>query len=127
MIRARLSRSQAAKARRKLGCPRRSAATAGLGWRPTVTWVGGVGSALAAIALFRVSQSAPGVLWVPLLLEGIYSLLGPTIGHAGVVLVDAGLYLLGAVITHLFLRTDRDPGDQRPTATAVRHREAISA
>jgi len=89
--------------------------------------VGGVGSALAAIALFRVSQSAPGVLWVPLLLEGIYSLLGPTIGHAGVVLVDAGLYLLGAVITHLFLRTDRDPGDQRPTATAVRHREAISA
>lgn len=143
-----------------------------LGWRPTVTWVGGVGSALAAIALFRVSQSAPGVLWVPLLLAGIYgitlagfipltammtsmvplpekgnamatyslaaglcvfigpvtySLLGPTIGYAGVVLVYAGLYLLGAVITHLFLRTDRDPGDQRPAATAVRHREAISA
>lgn len=172
MIRARLSRSQAAKARRKLGCPRRSAATAGLGWRPTVTWVGGFGSALAVIALFWVPQSAPRVLWVPLLLAGIYgitlagfipltammtsmvplrekgdamaacslaaglcvfigpvtySLLGPTIGYAGVVLVAAGLYLFGAAITRLFLRTDQDPGDRRPTATAVRRREAISA
>lgn len=143
-----------------------------LGWRRTVTWVGGVGSALAVIALFWVPQSAPGVLWVPLLLAGIYgitlagfipltammtsmvplpekgnamatyslaaglcvfigpvtySLLGPTIGYAGVVLVYAGLYLLGAVITHLFLRTDQDPGDRHPTVTAPRHRETIGA
>lgn len=98
-----------------------------LGWRRAVTCVGGVDSALAVIALFRVSQSAPGVLWVPPLPAGIYSLLGPTIGHADVVLVDAGLYLFGAAITHLFLRTDQDPGDRRPTATAVRRREAFCA
>jgi hypothetical protein len=52
-----------------------------------------------------------------------YSLLGQALGYAGVVAVYAGLYLLGAVITHLFLRTEQDPGGGRTPVGG--RREAI--
>ena len=135
------------------------------GWRRTVTWVGGVGSAVAVLALFWIPQATPGVLWVPVLLAGFYgitlagfipltammtsmvplpekgnamatyslaaglcvfigpvtySLLGTALGYAGVVAVYAGLYVLGAVVTHLFLRTEKDPGGRRATASGSR-------
>ncbi|WP_152352878.1 MFS transporter [Brachybacterium subflavum] len=44
------------------------------GWRRTVTWIGSVGSAVAVIALYWIPQLTPGVLWVPLVLAGVYGI-----------------------------------------------------
>lgn len=129
-----------------------------LGWRRTIVWVGSVGSAVAVLALFWVPQLTPGVLWVPILLAGVYgitlagfipltavmtsmvpreekgnamatyslaaglcvfigpvtySVLGPVLGYGGVVAVYAGLYVLGAVLTQVYLRVPADPGEVR--------------
>ncbi|MCX2730618.1 MFS transporter [Saccharopolyspora sp. NFXS83] len=51
-----------------------------------------------------------------------YVLLDPLLGHTGVVLVYAAMYVAGAVLTWKYLVTDEDPGEQRrPTAVAARN------
>lgn len=43
-----------------------------LGWRRTVAWVGGAGSAAAALAFYWVPQAFPGNVWIACALGGLY-------------------------------------------------------
>ncbi|GAA3749477.1 MFS transporter [Streptomyces tremellae] len=45
-----------------------------------------------------------------------YAVFDPLVGHTGVVLIYAGMYVAGAVLTWLLLRVDEDPGELRAAA-----------
>ncbi|MFD3476723.1 MFS transporter [Streptomyces sp. NPDC058695] len=45
-----------------------------------------------------------------------YSIFDPLVGHTGVVLIYAAMYVVGAILTWTYLRVEEDPGEQQAQA-----------